>query len=188
MPPPIVADATPGMPSVPLVAAFGVTVSVDAAPEVTVDGAAIQLRTASQRSLGASICDPNMWIKFSAPTMFRTRAVLPDFDGPEIEMGERGVATASCTRRSSFSSFLSTYVVVGKSLGTNISVAFITPQPSPPARTYPRPLPRPRAHRSPPSPPASGRSCPTLRSNCPWSRPSNIRWRGFRRSWRARRR
>ena len=39
-----------------------------------------------------------------------------------------------------------------------------------------------------PWPCGAGRSSSRHRSSCPGSRPSNTRWRGFRRSWRARRR
>ena len=59
-PPPIVADATPGMPMVPLAVALGVTVSVDAVPDTIVDGVAIQFRIASHMSFGVSICEPKM--------------------------------------------------------------------------------------------------------------------------------
>ena len=63
----------------------------------------------------------------------------------------------------------------------------LTPPPRPPAQTYPHP-PRPPARHSPPSPASCGRNCPRLRSSFLASPPWNIQSRGFRRSWRARRR
>ena len=68
---------------------------------VSDDGTPIQSKTRSQRLVTPSISDPETVIRLSKPTTCSMRTVLPDFDGPEIDMTSFGVAKAclSCCSR-----------------------------------------------------------------------------------------